>query len=274
MLPVVNTVPEMPWTTIAVESSCVWSHRAMFPAPTKVTGANPVVTVTAEVPVFPSLVAVIAAEPPPTPLTKPLVDTVATAVLPLAHVTGRPLRGLPFASSGVAVSCTLAPVATVAEAGLTATEATGTGFTVTAELPLFPSLVAVIVAEPTATPVTSPLVETVATAEALVVHVTVRPPSGLPLASSGVAVSCTVVPTCTLAGAGLTVTEATGTGTVIAELPVFPSLVAVIVTEPAATAVTRPLLDTVATAVLPLTHVTARPVSGFPFASSGVALSC
>ena len=175
--------------TIAVESSWVWSHRAMVPAPTKVTGANPVVTVTAEVPVFPSLVAVIAAEPPPTPVTKPLVDTVATAVLPLAHVTVRPLRALPFASSGVAVSCTLAPADTVAEAGLTATEATGTG-TVIAELPVFPSLVAVIVTEPAATAVTRPLLETVATAVLPLTHVTARPESGFPLASSGVALSC------------------------------------------------------------------------------------
>lgn len=59
---------------------------------------------------------------------------------------------------------------------------------------------------------------------------------------------------------GLTPTEATGTAdTVIAEVPVWPSLVADIVADPGATAVTRPLGLTVATAVLSLDHVTARP---------------
>src|SRR3989442_12430208 len=107
----------MPLITIAVESSWVWSHRAMLPAPTKVTGANPVVTVTAEVPVFPSLVAVIAADPPPTPVTKPLVDTVATAVLPLAHVTALPLSGFPSASSALYLRYTVVPFYHCADAG-------------------------------------------------------------------------------------------------------------------------------------------------------------
>src|SRR6266498_3982129 len=99
-------------------------------------------------------------------------------------------------------------------AGVTATEATGTGAaaTVTAALPLCPSLVAVIVADPATFPVTSPLVLTVATAVLLLAQLTVRPVSVLPLASFGVAVSCTVCPTGMLAVAGVTATEATGTG--------------------------------------------------------------
>src|SRR5213596_2020107 len=43
------------------------------------------VTVMAAVPLFPSLVALIVMEPGVTPLTRPLVLTVATAVLELAH---------------------------------------------------------------------------------------------------------------------------------------------------------------------------------------------
>ncbi len=77
----------------------------------------------------------------------------------------------------------------LAVAGLTVTEATGTTVTVIAALPLCPSLVAVIVALPAPTPVTSPLPLTLATAGALLAHVTTRPDSGLPLASFGVAVS-------------------------------------------------------------------------------------
>src|SRR5256884_2647989 len=79
-------------------------------------------------------------------------------------------------------------------------------------VPLFPSLVAVIVAVPAADPVTSPLALTVATPAALVPHAIVRPVSTFPLASFRLAVSCTVAPTGTLADAGLTTTDATGAG--------------------------------------------------------------
>ena len=53
--------------------------------------------------------------------------------------------------------------------------------TVTVAVPLCPSLVAVIVADPTATPVTSPVPLTVATPVALLTHVTTRPVNALPL---------------------------------------------------------------------------------------------
>ena len=69
------------------------------------------------------------------------------------------------------------------------TDATGTDATVIAEAPLFPSLVAVIVAGPATTPVTSPLPLTVATPALLVDHVTTRPASGAPVESCGVAVN-------------------------------------------------------------------------------------
>src|SRR5438445_13719300 len=106
------------------------------------------VTVMAAVPLFPSLVALIVMEPGATPLTRPLVLTVATAVLELDHVTVRPESGVPPASLGVAVSCTVWPACTEAEGGVTSTDATGTFVTVIDEVPLFPSLVAVIVADP------------------------------------------------------------------------------------------------------------------------------
>jgi len=215
------------------------------------------------------------AEPTATPLTTPLLETVATAALSLAHVTVRPVSVLPFASFSVAVSATVRPTATLAVAGLTVTVATGTCTTVIVALPLCPSHVAVIVAEPATFPVTSPFELTVATAVLLLAHVTVRPVNGLPFASFGVAVSCTVLPSSTLADAGVTVTLATGTGvTVTLDVPLFPSLVAVIVAEPVTTPVTSPLPFTVATAVLLLDQVTTRPVSAAPFASFGIAVSC
>src|SRR3989441_4855524 len=85
---------------------------------------------------------------------------------------------------------------------------------VIADAPLFPSEVAVMVAEPAARPVTSPVPLTRAIVLSPLDHVTTRPVSGLPFASFGVAVSCTVWPTCTLGDAGLTVSDATGSGEV------------------------------------------------------------
>src|SRR5207248_1425680 len=191
------------------------------------------VTVMAAVPLFPSLVALIVMEPGVTPLTRPLVLTVATDVLELDHVTVRPESGFPPASLGVPVSCTVWPACTEAVAGVTSTDATGTGVTVIVEVPLFRSLVALIVVEPGVTPLTRPLLLTVATDVLELDHVTVRPERGAPLASFGVAVSCTVWPACTDAEGGVTSTVATGTFvTVMDEVPLLPSLVAVISAEP------------------------------------------
>ncbi|HVM42849.1 MAG TPA: hypothetical protein VMT77_05050 [Gemmatimonadales bacterium] len=85
--------------------------------------------------------------------------------------------------------------------------------TVTLDVPLWPSLVAVIVTgPPAATPVTTPLPLTVASAVLLEAQVITRPVSTFPPASFVVAVSGTVPPTTTDAGLGATVTVATGTG--------------------------------------------------------------
>jgi hypothetical protein len=119
---------------------------------------------------------------------------------------------------------------------------------------------------PPDTPVTTPVPLTVATAAALVVQVIGLPVSTPPLASLVVALRVTICPTTTLAVAGDTVTDATGTSvTVIAAVPLFPSLVAVIVTgPPAATAVTRPAALTVARVALLVDQLMGRPVSTLP----------
>src|SRR5213080_2136811 len=232
-------------------------------------------TVTDAVPLCPSLVAVIVAAPGATAVTRPLPLTVATALFPLAHVITRPPRAFPLASCGVAVSCTVCPCGIVTAGGVTATAATGTLATVTDAVPLCPSLVAVIVAAPGATAVTRPLPLTVATALFPLAHVITRPPRAFPLASCGVAVSCTVCPCGIVTVGGVTATAATGTlATVTDAVPLCPSLVAVIVAAPGATAVTRPLPLTVATALFPLAHVITRPPRAFPLASCGVAVSC
>src|SRR5439155_601034 len=203
----------------------------------------------ADVPLLPSLVAVIVTVPPSaTSVTSPLDDTVAIVGTLDVHATVRPVSVLPLASFSVTLSCTVPLAGTIVVAGETATEATGASVTVTVALPVLPSLVAVIVADPAVPPVTRPLVLTVATLVSLVRHVTVRPVKAPPAESFGVAVSCIVCPTRRLAVAGETVTEVTGrVVTVIAAVLLLPSLVAVIVAEPEATPVTSPLPFTVAT---------------------------
>jgi len=121
------------------------------------------------------------------------------------------VRTLPCASFVVAVSGVVCPRYTFAVAGATVTVATGTGVTVIAAVPLWPSLVAVIVTgPPAATPVTTPVALTVATAGLELVQVTVRPVSTFPPASRVVAVRGSVLPAWTEPVAGATVTLATG----------------------------------------------------------------
>src|SRR5207249_2965139 len=159
--------PLLSYSKYWLSRSCSKSSHQIHPAcgVPHSPAAEPAVTVTADVPLFPSLVAVIVADPAVTPRTRPLLFTVATLVLPLCQVTGRPLNRLPLASLGVAVNCTVCPTVTLGVAGLTATDATATVATVTVTVaaPLFPSLVAVIAADPAVTPLTAPPPLTVAT---------------------------------------------------------------------------------------------------------------
>lgn len=64
------------------------------------------------------------------------------------------------------------------------------GFTVTVAVPVAPPAEALIEADPAATPVTRPLVETLAIPGLFDAHETATPDTGAPCASSGVAVSC------------------------------------------------------------------------------------
>jgi hypothetical protein len=219
-------------------------------------------------------VAVIVADPTATPVTTPLDDTVAMLVLLDPQVTTRPVSTLPAASFVVAVKVVAEPTNTLAGDGDTTTVATGSSVTVTTDAPLFVSLVAVMVAVPGMTPVTTPDDETVATSALLDVHATARSVTTTPLASFTVAVSVVVWVVATPAVAGSTVTLPTGTSvTVTVALPDLVSLVAVIVAVPAPVAVTRPAEETVAAPALFVLHVTTRLVTTTPFASFTVAVS-
>jgi hypothetical protein len=260
--------------TVAVSVVVVPSTRLFVAGATVTLATGTGVTVSVAVPDFPSLVAVIVAPPGATAVTTPPGDTVATVVLLDAQATARPVTTTPFTSVTTAVSVVVCPTIMSAVVGCTATAPTGTSVTFTAELPIFPSDVALIVAEPGATAVTTPVVETVATRLLLDVQLTGRSVTAVPLASVTVADSAAVCPTCRLAVAGCTVTLATGTGvTVMAALALLPSLVALIVVEPGATAVTTPVELTVAEAGLLEDQVTRRFVTIVPFASLTVAVS-
>jgi len=225
-----------------------------------------------------SLVAVIVAVPTARAVTVagfPLALTLNTVGLLETHVTVRPVRTLFFASFVVAVSCWVLPTFTGVVGVETVTEATGAGVTVSGALPDFPSLIATMFAAPTATAVTTPWASTVATDVLLELHAIARPVRTLLLASRVVALACDVPTAVIELGDKLTVTVATGTGlTVSVALPVLVSLIAMICTDPALTAVTSPVAETVATAGLPVLHVTARPVRMLPEASRVVADAC
>jgi hypothetical protein len=151
-------------------------------------------TVTLDVPVFVSLVAVITTDPAAVPVTSPEELTVATDALAEVQVIVRPMSVLPTESKVAADSCTVPPITIAGAVGETVTDATGTRATLTVAVAVLPSLVAVMVAEPAATAVTNPLPFTVATDVALELQVTLRPESVDPVESSGVAVSCAVCP--------------------------------------------------------------------------------
>jgi len=151
------------------------------PALTVTDATGTTVTVTVAVPVIPSLVAVITDVPTATPFTSPVAAfTLALAGVPDDHVIVRPVSVLPPASLSVATNVVESPTAMLAADGDTVTVLTGTGTTVTVEVPTLPSLVALIVVVPVVSVVTTPLCDTLATAGALDAQVTARPVSTPP----------------------------------------------------------------------------------------------
>lgn len=214
-------------------------------------------------------------------VTRPDDDTVAVLGEELDQVSVFPLIGCPCASFGVAVSCVVCPTASDVLVPLTVIElavATGACAIVRPIEPLLPSLVAVTVAVPTPTPVTRPDGETVSTAGLELDQAMVRPESWFPLASRSVTPRVCDWPTYIEVDVALSVTDATGCGAAVETTsvadPEMLSLVAMMLTDPAANAVTSPVLETVARAGAALVHVIVRPVNTLPDASRGTATAC
>ena len=124
---------------------------------------------------------------------------------------------------------------------------------------------AVIVADPVATAVTSPADETVAIDAADVVQVTVAPGMAVPPASLTVAVSVSVSATETKVSEDALISMVDATWLTMNDAVALPSPeVAVIVAVPLPTAVTSPLDETVATPSSDEDHVTIAPGTPTP----------
>ena len=180
----------------------------------------------------------------------------------------------------MAASCTVAPIASsVCDAGSTVTlVATGSDVSITV-MPTMAEMspaVAVTLAMPLPTAVTSPSPSTVTTASSLLVHVTSGSAMGTSFASLTETVNCRVCPISVrvVASASTSMLMAAGTwATMISALPMASPAWAVISAMPLSTAVTRPSWSTVATASSPLDQVTATSVITFSCWSSTTAAS-
>jgi len=218
-----STEPRLPVTTVlscavAPVPACNVTVAGVTATLATVSGGS--VTVTVAEPVLPSTVAVIEACPAATAVTSPVLETVARVASLVLHVTVRPVSVDPRLPVTVAVSCAVAvaPACNVTAAGATDTAAATSGscVTVMVALPVRPPTVAVMVACPPATGITSPELETVARLASLVLHVTVWPLSTEPRLPVTTALSCAVapVPACSVTVAGVTATLATVSGAV------------------------------------------------------------
>ena len=145
-------------------------------------------TVISAVPCPLPALAVIVATPTATPATRPDASTVAIATSLDSHENWTLSTASPLSSNASAVNCSILPQAIVSVDGDTSTEATGCITVTTAEPDADPALT-VIVAVPSATPVTRPDASTVATELSLDSHDNFASATACPFASNASAVS-------------------------------------------------------------------------------------
>src|SRR5579863_2169255 len=111
--------------------------------------------------------------PGATPVTSPDEETVAIPVASECHVMGRPPKGFPAESNGVAVSCVVCLTMIVGWGGVMLIDETGTVETLTVAVPVTAPMVALMCAVPTDRATTRPDASTVATDALSVAHVAV-----------------------------------------------------------------------------------------------------
>ncbi len=209
------------------------------------------VTVKFALELTPLVVAVIVAVPAATPVTRPVVFTVATAVFDELQLTVElTLPVDPSLYFAVTLSCSVAPAEILSVAGETVIAVTVFAVTVSIALPLTPFDDAVMLVEPAATPVASPVPFIVATAALAAVQLTVELTFAVvPSLYFDVAVNCCVMPAEILPLDGATVIAANVfAATVSVALPLTTPNAAVTVELPDATPVASPVVFSVATA--------------------------
>ena len=244
--PVSTLLPTSRSTALACVVAPATTLVAVSDTVTEFTGTT--VTVNRAKFVAPSLVAMMVAVPLANVVTNPLAFTVATAVFDYDQTTGRPVTTFLLASRSTALACDVAPTTTLVAVSETATLATGASVTVNVATPDFVSLVAVMLVVPALRLVTTPFSSTDATAGFDDDQAIARPVNTLLPASRSTALACVVTPATTLVAVNDTVTEFTGTCVTVSVVPfVTPSLVAVMIEVPGASACTMPDADTKAT---------------------------
>jgi hypothetical protein len=160
---------------------------------TVATGAGRIVKLAT--PDFPSLLAETVTAPTATAVTNPDALTLALVVSLDTQAIARPVSGLPLPSSAAAVSCCVLPTAMLADAGVTVTDATGGGSTVTSAEALLEPTVAVTCACPGATAVTTPALETDTIPLFEELHATTPMPIDVPNWSRPITLALAVWPT-------------------------------------------------------------------------------
>jgi hypothetical protein len=206
-----------------------------------------VFTVTVHFAVLLPAVAVMVADPAFTAVIFPLVSTVATSLLLLDHVAFSPDASPETVSVFVASSS----ISTFVSLSVMAAGA----FTVTEHVAFFVPAVAVMVADPAFTAVTFPLASTVAMEVLLLDHVAFSPAASPDFTVSVFVASSAISTLVSLSVSGVTAAAFTVTEQVAFLVPA----VAVMVADPAFTAVTFPLASTEAVEALLDDHVAFSP---------------
>src|SRR6266513_3962377 len=213
----------------------------------------------------PGAVAATQVWPSPTPAIVPCASTLTTLVARLANVVDPAL-------APERAGANVAPMSTMRIFSAKEPKPTE-GATVIVADAVGPSLVTVMLAVPRLTEVTTPLALTVATEVLSEDHADTFPLTTFAFASLNVTVAWVVEPTA-VGDARDTVVEAMAMAlTVSAAEPFFPSLAAVMLTDPPPIPVTTPALLTVATKELSDDQDTVRSVRGSPRPSLGVAVA-
>jgi hypothetical protein len=178
----------------------------------------------------------MATVPGPIAVTRPFEETLATVLSRLNQVTTRPVSTFPPASVRTTEPWLCSPTLSVVLDNVTATADTGFGGAIAtkiAALADFPSMVAVIVADPLDTAVTTPDEFTDATVGDWLDQLTARPARTFWLASSACAARVVCPPLLSEADVGVTRTEATAAlTTVTVAVALSEPLVALMVVDP------------------------------------------